>query len=153
MKILKWADTMTTKKVFGSHETCNTDQSFALHNCSLADPGFGQGGPQNFFRDFVDVTKWSQVSEASQYWPGNRARLRGSPGSSCIFNPHICILPLFLVLFLQNILWTFVWVNYKISISIWKILNILVNAISFSLSETIKGLICSFTFAWRYITL
>ena len=38
---------------------------------ALADPGFGQGGgPRNFFRDFADVAKRSQVSEASQYWQG-----------------------------------------------------------------------------------
>ena len=34
------------------------------------------GGPRNFFRDFADVAKRSQASEASQYWPGSRARLR-----------------------------------------------------------------------------
>ena len=42
-----------------------------------ADPGFGQGGgPRNFCRDFADVAKRSRASEASQYWPGSRARLR-----------------------------------------------------------------------------
>ena len=35
-----------------------------------------RGGPRNFSRDFADVVKQSQVSEASQYWPGSRARLR-----------------------------------------------------------------------------
>ena len=68
--------------------------------------------PQKF------LPRFCRRSEASQYWQG-----------SCIFNSQICILPLFLVLFLQIILCTFVWVNYKISISIWKILNILANAI------------------------
>ena len=40
------------------------------------DPGFGQGGPQKFFRDFADIAKQSRVREASQYWPGSRAHLR-----------------------------------------------------------------------------
>ena len=31
------------------------------------------GGGRTFSRDFADVGKWSQVSEASQYWPGSRA--------------------------------------------------------------------------------
>ena len=43
---------------------------------TLADPGFGQGGPQKFFRDFADIAKRSQVSEVSQYWLGSRAHLR-----------------------------------------------------------------------------
>ena len=40
-----------------------------LFNClgqPLADPGFGQGGAQNFFRDFADVAK--------------RANIGGGPG-------------------------------------------------------------------------
>ena len=37
---------------------------------------WSRGGPRHFFRDFADVAKWSQASEASQYWPGSRARLR-----------------------------------------------------------------------------
>ena len=58
------------------------------------DPGFGQGrGPRNFVGDFADVAKWHRVTESSQYWPG----------SSCIFNCQICILPLFLVFFLQTL--------------------------------------------------
>ena len=46
-----------------------------------------------------------------------------------------------MVLFLQILFFKIVRVNYKISISIWKILNILANAIFISLSETMKGLI------------
>ena len=37
---------------------------------------WSRGGPRNFFRDFADVAKQSRVSEARQYWPGSRARLR-----------------------------------------------------------------------------
>ena len=37
---------------------------------TLADTGFGRGGPRNLFQDFADVVKWSQASEASQYWLG-----------------------------------------------------------------------------------
>ena len=48
-----------------------------IKGVSLADPGFGQGGaPEIFFRDFADVVKQSQASEASQYWLGSRAHLR-----------------------------------------------------------------------------
>ena len=31
---------------------------------------------RNFFRDFANVVKQSQVSEASQYWWGSRAQLK-----------------------------------------------------------------------------
>ena len=42
---------------------------------SGADPGFGQGA-RNFFRDSVDVAKWSWVSEVSKYRQGSRTQLR-----------------------------------------------------------------------------
>ena len=35
------------------------------YSLSLADPGFGQGGPRNLFRDFANVAKWSWVREVS----------------------------------------------------------------------------------------
>ena len=100
---------------------------FTNKHSSLADPGFGQGGPKNFFRNFGDVAKQAIIGRVQ------------APGSSCICNPQICILPLFLVLFLQNILCTFVWVNCKICISIWKILNILANAIFLFFIRDNKG--------------
>ena len=34
-------------------------------NDSVADPGFGQGGAKNFFRDFADVAKRSPASKAN----------------------------------------------------------------------------------------
>ena len=43
---------------------------------ALADPGFGQGGPQKFFLRFANIVKQSQASEVSQYWLGSRACLR-----------------------------------------------------------------------------
>ena len=66
---------------------------------ALADPAFGQGGPKIFFQDFAHIAKQSQASEASQYWPGSRAHLRAL--EALVFLHQICILPLFLVLFLQ----------------------------------------------------
>ena len=68
-----------------------------------------------------------------------------------IFNSQICILPLFLVLFLQIIGCTFVWVNYK-NIQYKSFWTLWQMQFSFSLSVTIKGFICSFTFVCRYIT-
>ena len=32
---------------------------------SVADPGFGQGGAKNFFRDFADVAKRSPASKVN----------------------------------------------------------------------------------------
>ena len=32
---------------------------------SVADPGFGQGGAKNFFRDFADLAKRSPASKAT----------------------------------------------------------------------------------------
>ena len=37
---------------------------------------WSKGGPRNFSRDFADVAKRSQMSEASQYRLGSMARLR-----------------------------------------------------------------------------
>ena len=34
---------------------------------SVADPGSGQGGAENFSRDFANEAEQSQVSKASQY--------------------------------------------------------------------------------------
>ena len=98
--------------------------------CSaLADPGFGRGGGlRNFVRDFADVAKWSRASEASQYWPGSRARLRALEALAFLTLKYA----------FSHFSWYFffklfnihcVWMNYKISISISKILNILENAI------------------------
>ena len=80
----------------------------------LADPGSGQGGPHNFFRDFTNVAKRSQASEASKYWPGSRAHLRALEALAFLTLKYV--FSHFLVLFLQNILCTFMRVNYKISV-------------------------------------
>ena len=37
---------------------------------------WSRGGARIFCRNFADVAKRSRASEASQYWPGSRARLR-----------------------------------------------------------------------------
>ena len=40
-------------------------ESFSSPCKTVADPGFGQGGAKNFFRDFADVAKRSRVSKAN----------------------------------------------------------------------------------------
>ena len=47
-----------------------------LWNCSSGSRIWSRGGGQKICRDLADVAKWSLASEASQYWPGSRARLR-----------------------------------------------------------------------------
>ena len=107
-------------------------------------------GPQKFFQDFADVVKWSWVSKVSQYWSGTLG-----PGSSCTFNCQICILPLFLLLFLQIFKCTFVCgyirstkylFQYERFWLFWHI------QFSVSLSEKM-GLNCSFGLVCRYISL
>ena len=77
---------------------------------------WSRGAPRNFFRDFADVVKRSQASEASQYWQGFRGHLRALEALAFLTLKYA--FSTFLVLFLQIILCTFVWVNYKISFSI-----------------------------------
>ena len=78
---------------------------------SLADPAFGQGGPRNFFRDFVDVAKQSQASRVSKYWPGSRARLRAMEALAFLTIKHA--FSYFYWYFFFKFLCTFVWVTLQ----------------------------------------
>ena len=64
----------------------------------LADPGFGQGGPQIFFLRICQCIKAEQAILAGVKGP------KMDPGSSGIFNSQICILPLFPGTFSSNYL-------------------------------------------------
>ena len=52
---------------------------------SLADPGFGQGGPDNFGQRFANVMQRSGASKASPNWLGSRACLRALEALAFLF--------------------------------------------------------------------
>ena len=83
---------------------------------------WSRGGPQTFFRDFANIAKWSWASEASQYWPGSRACLRALEALAFLTLKYA--FSHFSWYFFFKIFYVHLWVNYKICISIWKILNI-----------------------------
>ena len=102
------------------------------HLCLLpvADPGFGQGGAQKF------CPRFCQCSEAKSGEGSELYNIGGCPGPALgpwkllhfkLSNMHS---PTFPGTFCSIFQLHFVWVHYKISISIWKILAILTNAIS-----------------------
>ena len=65
-----------------------------MQSNTVADPGFGQGGAPEIFSQILP-TQRSELYNIGR-GPGPALGI-----SSCIFNYQICILPLFLVLFLQ----------------------------------------------------
>ena len=56
-----------------------------MQGFSLADPGFGQGGPENFGQNFANVAERSCASGVSSNQPGSRACLRALEALAFLF--------------------------------------------------------------------
>ena len=91
------------------------DKKSTILLCPQGTNGFNiwsRWGPQKFFPRFCQRSEAKSCKQSKPIL----ARVQDppwGPGSSSIFNFQICILALFLVLFLQIIGCTFVWVNHK----------------------------------------
>ena len=82
----------------------------------IQDLAKGGGTPDNFFQHFADTEKQSQVSETSQYQMGSRAHVRALKALAFLTVKYV--FSHFSGTFSSNFLCTFVWVHYKISISV-----------------------------------